>query len=213
MPSFLESLPFWIAFTLLFIGGMLRGQMMYWIGRATSKVTLDHMAPSARIAKIRSWVDRGGADSGINAIHRWGAVMVPVSYLTVGFQSVVQVAAGLLQMNVLLYALAQIPGALAWAAIYSTIGFAAWGAIVSAAAGSPSGVIVVVLIAIILVYFIIRRRRLRTGSVLTDEPVASVPKMHDVIAEIAGIDDSSARDSSAEGVTIENSHTQEAPPE
>jgi membrane protein DedA with SNARE-associated domain len=62
-------------------------------------------------------------------VERWGFVAIPVSFLTVGFQTLVNAAAGFMRMRWVLYTLAMIPGCVAWAAVYSVVGFslvAAW---------------------------------------------------------------------------------------
>lgn len=59
-------------------------------------------------------------------LERWGFVGVPVSFLTIGFQTLVNAAAGFTRMRWDLYTLAMIPGCLAWAAIYATLGVGLW---------------------------------------------------------------------------------------
>jgi len=160
MSDFFDHGPFWLVFALLFAGAMARGQMMYWIGRVVTEQALRRTRPTEGWRRrVHSWLAGGGADPGIRAIRRWGLAIVPVGYLTVGFQSMVQVGAGVLRIRLLWYALAQIPGALAWALIYSTIGFAIWGAILAAAAGSPLGLTALALAAIVLITTIVLRRR------------------------------------------------------
>lgn len=175
MPSFLSSLPFWLLFIVLFLGAMTRGQMMYWIGRLASNQSLNRLASRYRwAAHMDDLLNQGGADPGLRAIQRWGLVMVPLSYLTVGFQSMVQLAAGLLRITLLWYALAQIPGALAWAAIYSTIGFAVWNAALAAATGSPVAIAVIATVTLAMITIIWLRRRQRhdtedTGQIHLDQ--------------------------------------------
>lgn len=165
MSDFFDHGPFWLVFATLFLGAMARGQMMYWAGRIVTEQALRRTKPAdGWRLQVHRWLAGGGADSGIRAIRRWGLAIVPVGYLTVGFQSMVQVGAGVLRIRLLWYALAQIPGALAWALIYSTIGFAIWGAILAAAAGSPLGLTALALAAIVLVTTILLRRRHRSRT-------------------------------------------------
>lgn len=163
MPDFLASVPFWVAFVALFCGAMARGQMVYWAGRVVTEQTLRRTHPEDGWRRhAHDWLQAGGADPGVRALRRWGLVMVPLCYLTVGFQSMVQAGAGILRIEAWKYTLAQIPGALAWATIYATIGFAAWEAVMAAAAGSPLGIaaiIAVLLVAVCTVIFSRRRRR------------------------------------------------------
>lgn len=72
-----------------------------------------------------SWLDSSAADTGIRSIHKWGLVVLPFSFLTVGFQTVVNAGAGLLQFRGGSTPLMFL-GCMAWALIYSTIGFAVW---------------------------------------------------------------------------------------
>jgi len=163
VPDFLATAPFWVAFVALFLGAMTRGQLVYWVGRVATEQTLRRTRPQdGWQRRMHGWLEAGGADPGVRALRRWGLVMVPLCYLTVGFQSMVQAGAGILRIEVWKYALAQIPGALAWATIYATIGFAAWEAVMATAAGSPLGlavILAVVLVIAVTIAFLRRRRR------------------------------------------------------
>ncbi|WP_152191662.1 DedA family protein [Georgenia satyanarayanai] len=147
MPELLTGWPFWLVFAFLFLGAMLRGQGIYWLGRLATVQALRHTHPTGGWRLRAHRVLNGeGAQRGVDAIRRWGLVVVPLAYLTVGFQSMVMAGAGVLRIHWLRFTLAQVPGALAWAAIYSTIGFAVWTAALAAAAGSPAGVVVLVVL-------------------------------------------------------------------
>lgn len=169
MPEFLASWPFWLTFGFLYLGATVRGQAMYWAGRVVTEQTLRRTHPAAGwLRRIHDWLEGGGADRGITAIRRWGLFAVPLSYLTVGFQSMIQVAAGVLRITWPRYSLAQVPGALAWAAIYSTIGWAVWEAALAAAAGSPLalGALLSVVVVLLATFAMHRRKERRAASVL-----------------------------------------------
>ncbi|UFU01728.1 VTT domain-containing protein [Ruania suaedae] len=163
MPEFLTGLPFVLVLATLSAGAWLRGQLLYWIGRVPTDQALRRTRPDQGWRRrAHDWLAGGGADAGIVAIRRWGLVAVPLCYVTVGFQSMVQAAAGILRITWWKYALAQIPGALAWGTIYSTIGFAVWEAALAAAAGSPVGIAVIaVLVVLAAVGVVVLRRRAR----------------------------------------------------
>ena len=163
MPEFLSGWPFWLVFTFLTLGAMMRGQGIYWLGRIATVQTLRRTQPTGGWRLRAHQVLSGeGAQRGVAAIRKWGLIVVPVAYLTVGFQSMVMAGAGILRVHWLLFTLAQIPGAIAWGAIYSTVGFAVWNAGIAAAAGSPWGIAALaVLIAAIVVVVLLRRRRAR----------------------------------------------------
>jgi membrane protein DedA with SNARE-associated domain len=169
VPEFLASWPFWLTFGFLYLGATVRGQAMYWAGRVVTEQTLRRTRPAAGwLRRIHDWLADGGVDRGITAIRRWGLFAVPLSYLTVGFQSMIQVAAGVLRITWPRYSLAQVPGALAWAAIYSTIGWAVWEAALAAAAGSPLGLgaLVAVVVVLLATFAMHRRKERRAASVL-----------------------------------------------
>lgn len=164
MPDFLTGWPFWLVFAFLFGGAMFRGQGIYWLGRIATVQALrrTHPAEGWRL-RAHQALSGEGTQRGVDAIRRWGLVIVPLAYLTVGFQSMVMAGAGVLQVPWLHFTLAQIPGALAWGAIYSTVGFAVWNAALAAAAGSPAGIAVIVVLVLAVVALVVRRRRRRTA--------------------------------------------------
>lgn len=113
---------------------------------------------------------------GTSSIHRWGLPVIPFSFLTVGFQTVVNAGAGLLRLPWWKYTLAMIPGCLAWALIYSTIGFAVWEAAIAAAAGSPLGIAgMVALVLVLVATVVVRRRRRAARAEITDDAEVLAP--------------------------------------
>ncbi|USQ79911.1 hypothetical protein NF556_20380 [Ornithinimicrobium faecis] len=130
--------PFWIALSGLFLIAMARGQGTYWLARVVTEQALKRTHPvEGWRASVHDWLQGEGPQRGRDAIHRWGLVMIPLCYLTVGFQTLVLAAAGMLRIRWVVFTLVQIPGALAWGLIYATIGFAVWEAALAAVAGSP----------------------------------------------------------------------------
>jgi membrane protein DedA with SNARE-associated domain len=166
VPDFLTAWPFWLVFLFLYLGATIRGQATYWIGRLLTEQALRRTHPAhGWRRRAHSWLQGEGTERGIEAIRRWGLAVVPFSYLTVGFQTMVNAGAGVLRIGWPRYSLAQIPGALAWAAIYSTIGFVVWEAALAAAAGSPWGLAGIVALAVVIVASVLVRRRRGTRSV------------------------------------------------
>ncbi len=164
MPEFVANGPFWLVFTFLTTVVFLRAQATYWLGSWATSLALRRARPT------RDWqrrlVDRlnsPATDQGIRAIHRWGLGVIPFSFLTVGFQTMVNAAAGVLRLPWWKYTLAMIPGCLAWATIYSTIGFAMWEAALAAAAGSPWGLAGMAAAAVVATTTVLVRRRRRSS--------------------------------------------------
>lgn len=158
--------PFWIALTVLFLGAMTRGQATYWVARIVTEQALQRTHPvEGWKARVHDWLQGEGTQRGRAALEKWGLVMIPLCYLTVGFQTLVISAAGMLRIRWLVFTLVQIPGAVAWGLIYATIGFAVWGAALAALAGSPlalAGLVAILLVVCCTIVLSHRRRRDRT---------------------------------------------------
>lgn len=78
---------------------------------------------SRRSALTRAWLDRPGFVRATARIDRWGAPAVAASFLTVGFQTMANLAAGVLRMSLRNYLPALALGGLAWALVYASAGF------------------------------------------------------------------------------------------
>ncbi|MGO1560191.1 hypothetical protein CZ771_02550 [Actinomycetales bacterium JB111] len=166
MPEFLTGWPFAVVYLFLLFGATCRGQMLYWLGRWAIAQTLRRTHPTGGWRRrAHDLLSSDGTERGIEAIRRCGLIVIPLSYLTVGFQSMVNAGAGVLRIRWWKFSLAQLPGSAAWALIYSTIGFAIWGAAISAAAGSPGGLIAILVVPLAIVAAVVvhvrRRRRAR----------------------------------------------------
>jgi len=126
----------WQAFTALYLVATPRGQATYWLARLVTEQADRRIGRGHRrgigggLAAVRRWLEGESVARGRRAVRRWGLPAVPLCYLTVGFQTLVLAAAGVLRVRWIAFTLAQLPGALAWAAIYTTIGWAAWEALV-----------------------------------------------------------------------------------
>lgn len=160
MPEFLDDWPVAAVYSFMFALAMARGQALYWIGRVITEQTLRRTHPrEGWQARAHAWLTGGGIDPGIVALRRWGLIAVPLSYLTIGFQSMIQAAAGVLRIEAWRYTVAQVPGALVWAGIYTTFGFFTWVAIGAAARGNPwaAGGLTLLVILTIAVLLLARR--------------------------------------------------------
>ncbi|MDP4335313.1 VTT domain-containing protein [Curtobacterium sp. A7_M15] len=153
MPSFLEGLPFrWLVLA-LFAVVFCRAQATYWLARLA--VT--------GVARSRwgRWLDSAAVRRGSALLDRWGLPVVTISFLTVGLQTVVNAAAGVARVPWWRYTIAMVPGCVAWAVVYATVGLALFWAVLAAFAGSPWGAVVLVALAVgaAAVLWAVRRRR------------------------------------------------------
>lgn len=149
----IHSLPYPWVFLFFWCLAMMRSHTMYWIGRGitagTARSRWVSLLESPVYARAQAWSAR------------WGVLAVPVSFLTVGIQSVIQLSAGVARMPLRRYVAATAAGAIAWAAVYTTIGMA----ILTAWLTGPTGrlICLLMLTALVLVV-VIRRSRVMRGS-------------------------------------------------
>ena len=111
-----DERPFLLTFAVFFLVVMARANATYWLGRGARR--------GSESTGASRHLDRPLVRRAEFVVARVGPPAVTLSFLTVGIQSAVNFAAGLLRMPVGRYEVAAVVGSLAWAAIYSTIGFA-----------------------------------------------------------------------------------------
>ena len=130
VPSFIAEGPWWTLYVFLVCVVFLRTQATYWVARwartgadAVADRAEERRSPRARLARRLSGpgMERARAFS-----ERWGWLAIPVSFLTVGIQTLVNGAAGYSRMRWDLYTLAMIPGCMMWAAVYTALGLSLW---------------------------------------------------------------------------------------
>ena len=149
----IHSLPYPWVFLFFWCLAMMRSHTMYWIGRGitagTARTRWVSLLESPVYARAQAWSAR------------WGVLAVPVSFLTVGIQSVIQLSAGVARMPLRRYVAATAAGAIAWAAVYTTIGMA----ILTAWLTGPTGrlICLLMLTALALAVVIRRSRVMRAG--------------------------------------------------
>jgi len=166
MAEWTQNWPVLGVFLFFLFGAVARSQALYWIGRGVV----------AGVLRSR-WGERLDAPQVRRAtatFERWGMPVVPLAFLTVGFQSAVFAAVGLLRVHWLRYTLWTIPGCLVWAAIWGGGGLAIVAGGVALARRSPWALVAALLVvaaAGVLIGLRVRRRREQRASVehLADE--------------------------------------------
>lgn len=153
MPSFLEGLPFWWLVLALFAVVCCRAQATYWLARGA-------VAGAAR-SRWGRWLESGALRRASALLDRWGLPIVTLSFLTVGLQTVVNASAGVARVPWWRYTIAMVPGCIAWAFVYATVGIALFWAVVAAFAGSTWGVVALAALVVggAAVVWSVRRRR------------------------------------------------------
>ncbi len=172
LPEMFAGWPFAAVFAFMFTLAMLRGQGTYWLARVvTQQAVLRGEPTSGWRGRMAVWLQGKDVGRGAEMVRRIGLVAIPLSYLTVGFQTLVLAGAGVLGIRAFPFVLAQLPGALAWATIYSTVGWAVWGAAVAAFAGSPWALLAIAGFVLVLLVTWKVHRRWRSKSALGSDDV------------------------------------------
>lgn len=165
----LDGFPFAMVVAGLFVVVFLRAQLTYWLGRGLAAGTIN----AGLAAPLNRRLATPGFARAVRLLHRWGPFAVTLCFLTIGIQTMVNLAAGLGRMPLLRYTLAMIPGCVAWAFIYATVGLTAFYAGVAAAAGSPWAVAAIagVLVGAVLLAMRGRRHRVARREAIGVNPV------------------------------------------
>jgi len=118
--DFWREWPYPVAVAALFVVVLLRAGATYAIGRAAQegarRSRLSRVMSKPRFARMQQ------------SVARWGAPIVVASFLTVGIQTAVNLAAGVLRMPLRRYVPALLLGSILWAFLYATVGFATFAA-------------------------------------------------------------------------------------
>jgi len=166
MVSWILGQPFWIAAIALTAVAAVRSQSTYWVGRAV------------RAGLLRGkWAQRLQSDRINNAIarlERWGWPLIPLSFFTVGFQTAVNLAAGLIGWRWLKYTLAAIPGWIAWGIVYATGGLAIFAGLWALVTRSPWLAGAVVAAVAVAIWLVVWRRKVRRRQETVSDAIAEV---------------------------------------
>lgn len=147
--------PFLAVYAALFCIVFCRAGATHLIGRLATR-------GAERSTRVRTMMASDGYRRAVGLINRWGAPVVSASFLTIGVQTLVQFASGVLRMRARSYVPALVVGSMAWALVYSTIGIVGFQGIALAWQRSPLLTILVCLVlAAALAAFIVRRRLAR----------------------------------------------------
>lgn len=133
--------PYPIVVGALFIIVMLRANATYWLGRA--------MTAGARHTRMARLLESRHYASAVGWLNRWGAPAISLSFLTIGIQTVINLAAGVTRMPLRRYLPAVTVGCVAWAFIYGTVGFVGWLAVQRLWAVSPAAVLGIAAIVLV----------------------------------------------------------------
>jgi membrane protein DedA with SNARE-associated domain len=157
-----DGWPFPLAVAVLTSIAFGRGGITYALGRVAES--------GANHTRARRVINSKGFGNARRAVNRWGPPVVSLSFLTVGVQTLINIAAGVSRMPLRRYLPALAIGALLWGFLYATVGFVTFGAWLRLYDRSPvAAVVVLVVIALGLLVFLIVQLRSRRSGGPTDE--------------------------------------------
>ena len=132
--------PYAVVLAALFVIVFCRTNATYWVGRA--------MASGAEHTRARRILLSPAYRRGAGWLNRWGAPAISVSFLTVGFQTMINLAAGVTRMPLRRYIPATIVGSIMWAFVYGTVGFVSFVALQRLWSLSPVAVVAIGLVVV-----------------------------------------------------------------
>jgi len=145
--------PWFVVATGLFVVVMARANGTYWLGRL--------MAEGTRRTRWRSLLDSPGYHQSQAWLERWGAPVVTLCFLTVGVQTLVNLAAGVGRMPLRRYLPAVTLGCILWAMMYATLGFVGFTSFKALHAWNPTlawTLLVVAVVALVTLVLVTMRR-------------------------------------------------------
>lgn len=128
VPGFIDDLGWWAIAIFLFAVVFVRTQATYVLGRwVRSGAGRLAQEPDAhpRLARISQRLTGPGLVKAEEFLGRWGFIGIPLSFLTLGLQTMVNAAAGYSRMRWDLYTLAMLPGCVLWVGAYFAVGASA----------------------------------------------------------------------------------------
>lgn len=156
-------------FVFLFVVVLLRAQATYWLARGAASGAVLATGRQGFLGTMARWFDGPIPRKGAAMLDKWGIIVIPLCFLTVGIQTAVNAGAGLVRMRWSTYTIAMIPGCVLWAQLYGLGTLAVFAAAIRAVAGSPWGWAGLTLIATLIAAKIAwgRRKRRAVDAALT----------------------------------------------
>lgn len=156
-------------FVFLFVVVLLRAQATYWLARGAASGAVLATGRQGFLGTMARWFDGPIPRKGAAMLDKWGIIVIPLCFLTVGIQTAVNAGAGLVRMRWSTYTIAMIPGCVLWALLYGLGTLAVFAAAIRAVAGSPWGWVGLALIAALITAKIVwgRHKRRSVDAALT----------------------------------------------
>lgn len=125
VPDFIDGLGWWAVAIFLFGVVFVRTQATYFAGRwvrsGATKLATDPDA-HPQLARMSKRLTGPGMVKAEEFLDKWGFIGIPLSFLTLGLQTLVNAAAGYSRMPWGLYTLIMLPGCVLWVGAYFLVG-------------------------------------------------------------------------------------------
>jgi membrane protein DedA with SNARE-associated domain len=141
-----DGWPFWVVLVVFWCGAFARGTATYWAGRG--------LRAGGAHTRFARHLDRPLVARAERWVRRFGPPAVTLGFLTVGVQTAINAAAGMLRMPLRRFLPAVALGALLWAVLYTTVGLA----VVDAWLGDLSWWWVLVAVGAVVAVVLVSRR-------------------------------------------------------
>lgn len=128
--------PFDVIVGALFVIVMCRANATYWVGRMLQR--------TARHTHVARLMETPGYERAVRQLNRWGPPVVSLSFVTIGFQTLVNLAAGATKMPQRNYLPAVTVGCMVWALMYGTLGYVGFESLALLWARNPALAVVVI---------------------------------------------------------------------
>ena len=142
----------------LFFVVLFRAQGTYWLGRLAAAGALAAEGREGFLGRLAAWFNGPVPRRGADLMERWGLIVIPLCFLTVGIQTAVNAAAGVVRMKWWTYTLCMLPGCVLWALLYGLGLLAVWMSAIGAITGSPWGWAGIAAIAVLIAWRVWSKR-------------------------------------------------------
>ena len=189
MMEWVQGLPLLWAIAFLYLVIWCRAGATYLVGRGARR--------AAERGRLSTMLRSPGVERATALVNRWGAWVVALSFLTVGFQTAANAAAGLTGMPARRYLPALAVGGLAWAVIYATVGLVAVVGWFELFLVSPAGAVAVLALLVVLVAVVLRPRRQVRGRTIASAAVVDALADDAEAADVEPVDPRTADEQAA----------------
>lgn len=170
VPQFISEGPFPVLVIFLALVVFSRSQGTYWLARLITSGVIKTSEVTTRpwLRRVGRWLQGASVQQGMDMIDRWGLITIPLSFLTIGIQTVIHAGAGVLRLRWWLYTLVALPGYFAWGFLYATVALSVVKTGQAAILGKTWAVLLTAGVLVAVVLFSLHRFRVAKSRIAQD---------------------------------------------